>query len=268
MALSTISELFDLTGKGAIVTGGGRGIGQAASFRLAEAGAAVMVADIDTDSAGKTSEQIVARGGKALHIRADAKSTADAERVVDYTIEAFGSIDILVNNAGIFPYAPCLEVTEDIWNDVIDINLKGLFFYSQAAARAMDRAGKGGKIINLASIDSIKPTGMLVHYDASKGGVLMITKAMAKELAPMKILVNAVAPGSIATPGVKDGMAAFGKVLGMTPEQIDAGFLQRVPLGRMGEPDDIAKVILFFASAAADYITGEVIVIDGGYLLT
>ncbi len=268
MTTQTITQLYDFTGKGAIVTGAASGIGQATAFRLAEVGAGVMIADIDIGAAEKTAEKITQNGNKAQAIQADAGSTIDAEKVVQATIAAFGSIDILVNNAGIFPFAPSLEVKEELWDKVLNINLKGLFFYSQIAAQAMAKTGKGGKIINLASIDALRPTGMLTHYNASKGGVLMLTKALAKELGPMKIHVNAVAPASITTPGVKNIMTNMAEHMKLSPEQIDAGYLQRVPLGRMGEPDDVAKVILFLASGAADYITGEVIVIDGGHLLT
>ncbi len=268
MSVQTIAQLFDLTGKGAIVTGGAKGIGQAIAFRLAEAGTGVMIADIDMDAAGKTVEQIKEKGGKAQAIRAEASSAADAGKAVQSTIDTFGSLDILVNNAGIFPFSPVLETTVELWNQVIDINLKGVFLYSQAAGQAMAQAGNGGRIINLASIDALKPTGMLAHYNASKGGVLMLTKALAKELAPMKVLVNAVAPGSIATPGVENIKSNMAESMGTTPEQIDESYLQRMPVGRMGEPDDIAKVVLFLASGAADYVTGEMIVVDGGHLLT
>ncbi len=268
MPMQTISQLFDLSGKSAVVTGGAKGIGQAVSFRLAEAGAGIMVSDIDMDAASKTAEEIQARGGRAEVIEAEASSSSDAEKTVQAALDAFGSVDILVNNAGIFPSSPVLETSETLWSQVIDINLKSVFLYSQAIGRAMVKSGNGGRIINLASTDSLKPTGMLAHYTASKGGVLMLTKAMAKEFGPLKIRVNGVAPASIATPGVKDLMNTMTKVMGNSADQIDDKYLQRVPLGRMGEPDDVAKVVLFLASDAADYITGEIIVIDGGYLLS
>ena len=267
MTLKSISQLFDLTGKGAIVTGGGKGIGHAISLRLAEAGAGIMIADIDVDSAEETAREIQERGGKARTIKADAKSASDAVKVVDSTTEAFGSIDILVNNAGIFPFSPVLELTEEMWDQVLNINLKGVFLYSKAVALAMAKSGNGGKIVNLASIDSFRPSGMLTHYDASKGGVLMLTKAMAKEFGPMRIHVNAVAPGSIETIGARNVMSDMSKSMGMAPDRIMSDVLRRTPLGRLGEPDDIARVVLFLASEAAAYITGEVIVVDGGYLL-
>ncbi len=266
--MQTISQLFDLTGKAAIVTGGAKGIGQAIAFRLAEAGAGVMIADIDSEAADKTVEEIKEKGGNVAFIRADARRATDAENVVSATLEKFGILDFLINNAGIFPLSPVLETSEELWNRVMDINLKGLFIYSQVAAKVMAQDGRGGKIVNLASVDAIKPTGMVAHYNASKGGVLMLTKALALELAPMNIRVNAVAPGGINTPGVQGFWNNISETVEIDPEEATAEFLKRVPLGRAGEPDDIAKVVLFLASGASDYMTGEIIVVDGGYLLT
>ena len=268
MSLLAIEQLLDLTGKRAIVTGGAQGIGEAIAFRLAEAGASVMIADIDLDAAKATVEGIRAEGGTAEAIAADASSAWDAQKVVRATVDAFGGVDILVNNAGIFPLVPVLNVSEDLWDKVIDINLKGAFLYSKAAAEVMAKDGQGGRIINLASIDALHPNGMGTHYNASKGGVLMLTKAMALELAPYRIQVNSVSPGGIATPGSEKARQALTKTMGMSEEDILQGWMQRVPLGRMGEPDEIARVVLFLASRAADYITGENILVDGGYLLT
>ena len=156
MTMKTIAQLFHLSGKGAVVTGGAMGIGQGIAYRLAEAGAGVMVADIDLKAATQTVEQIKARGGKAQAIRADVRSAADAEKVAQATVDAFGSLDILVNNAGIFPFSKFLDTSEEFWDKVLDVNLKGAFLYSQAAARAMIKGGHGGKIINLASIEAFK----------------------------------------------------------------------------------------------------------------
>jgi 2-deoxy-D-gluconate 3-dehydrogenase len=268
MAIPTIAHLFDLSGKGAIVTGGAQGIGQAIAFRLSEAGAAVMIADLDLETANGTVEQIRSKQGRAEAVLADARSSEDAKKVVQAAVEAFGSLDILVNNAGIFPLVPLLDATEELWDQVIDINLKGAFLYSQAAAQVMTHAGRGGKIINLASVDALHPNGMAAHYNASKGGVLMLTKALALELAPHRILVNAVSPGGIMTPGTEKVRENLIQAMGTTREALIGGWVQRVPLGRMGEPDDIARVVLFVASAAADYMTGENILVDGGYLLS
>ncbi len=268
MANSNISQLYDLNGKSAIVTGGALGIGQAIALRLAEAGAAVTIADVNLDAANATVERIRAQDGKSQAVLADAGSVADAKRVVEMTLAAFGRIDILVNNAGLFPFSPATQTTEELWDKVLDVNLKGAFFYSQAAAQKMIESGRGGKIIMIASIDSLHPTGNLAHYDASKGGMLMLTKSLALEFGRHKINVNAIAPGGIQTPGAQSQAATIIKATGMSPEEMSKGFVSRIPLGHMGEPDDIAKVVLFLASAAADYMTGSVLVVDGGYLLS
>ena len=255
----SISQLFDLTGKVAIVTGGAMGIGQGIAYRLAEAGAAVMITDVNLEAAEATVNQIRSKGGKAEAMKADASSVADAKRAVQETVRAFGRLDILVNNAGIYPFAPALELAEALWDRVLDINLKGLFFYTQAAAQEMMNEGHAGKIINLASIDALHPTGNLVHYDSSKGGVVMATKALALEFGPRNITVNAIAPGGIQTPGTGiQSTAGF-------DEMIQA-FTAKIPMRRMGIPDDIAKVVLFLASGASDYMTGSLLVVDGGYL--
>ena len=250
------------------MTGGALGIGQATAFRLAEAGASVMITDISLEAANQTVEQIKASGGKAQAIRADAGSVADANNVVQLTVESFGSLDILVNNAGLYPLSPILEVSERMWNRTHDVNLKGLFFYCQAAARQMIKGGRGGKIINIASIDALHPNAHVAHYCASKGGVVMLTKALALELAPYGILVNDIAPGSIVTPGRNQAIRAMLSGGEGTIKEVDKRFISRVPLRRIGEPDDIAKVVLFLASAAADYMTGSLVLVDGGYLLS
>ncbi|GCE21448.1 SDR family NAD(P)-dependent oxidoreductase [Dictyobacter kobayashii] len=252
-----IADLFDLSGKVAMVTGGAMGIGQGIAFRLAEAGAAVVITDINLEMAQATVAQIQHAGGTATAIAADAAKVEDAKRAVEAAVSAFGRLDILVNNAGIFPFSPALEVTEKLWDRVMDINLKGLFFTTQAAAREMVNEGHGGKIINIASIDALHPSGMLVHYDSSKGGVVMMTKSLALEFGPQNILINAIAPGGIQTPGASSPT---------TSEEILKAFTARIPLRRMGVPDDIAKVALFLASDMSNYMTGSVIVVDGGYL--
>jgi 2-deoxy-D-gluconate 3-dehydrogenase len=267
MATKTIAEIFDLSGKGAIVTGAGMGIGRAIAYRLSEAGASVMIADIDLDAANKTVERIKARDGKAQAILANTRNIADAQKVAEATVDAFGSLDIMVNNAGIYPLSPALDTSEELWDRTLDINLKGVFFFCQAAAREMKKAEHGGKIINIASIDAVHPMGEVSHYNASKGGVLSLTKALALEWGPHKINVNAVAPGSVWTPGTEKTRVAR-EAKGQGVEDLLNKFMGRMPLGRPGEPDDIAKVVLFFASAASDYITGTMLLVDGGYLLS
>jgi 2-deoxy-D-gluconate 3-dehydrogenase len=258
MTTPSIAQLFDLTGKAAIVTGGAMGIGRGIALRLAEAGAAVLIADLKLDAAHATAEEIKATGGKAEAIQADASSAADARKVVEKSVSSFGRLDILVNNAGIYPFVPALQAKEETWDRVLAVNLKGVFLYAQAAAQQMVQAGQGGRIINIASIDALHPTGNLAHYDASKGGVLMLTKALAQEFGRHNITVNAIAPGGIETPGAQASI---------TPDTDMSVFTARIPLGRQGTPDDVAKVALFLASGAADYITGDLIVVDGGYLV-
>jgi len=268
MTAQTIAQLFDLSGKGVIVTGGGAGMGEAISLRLAEAGAGVLVADVDLPAASRVAADIRGRGGTAQAVECDVSRLGDAEKTVAACIEAFGCLDILVNNAGVYPAATVLGMSEEVWDKVFDINLKGLFFYSQAVAREMSRVGRGGKIINIASLDALRPSPLLSHYSASKGGVVMLTKALALELAPHKILVNAIAPGVIWTPGLAVHLRSFYEPMGLTLEEFMPTFLSRIPLARMAEPDDIAKVALFLASGASDYMTGEVVVVDGGLLVS
>lgn len=257
---TTIGQLFDLHGKAAIVTGGAMGIGAAITTRLAEAGAAVLIADVNEEEARRTAARIGETGSQVVAFRANMSQVGDIRAMVAATVERFGRLDVLVNNAGIFPFTPALEMTEEQWDRVLDVNLKGAFFAAQAAARAMVA---GGRIVNIASIDGLHPTGYLAHYDASKGGLVMLTRSLALELGPRGIAVNAIAPGSINTPGAATTAALSGNsAIAME------GFLKRIPLGRVGEPDEIAKVALFLASGAADYITGELIVVDGGYLLS
>lgn len=265
--LPTIKQLFDLSGKTAIVTGGAMGIGYAIAARLAEAGAAVMIADIDLEKAEETAKEFQAKGWNVKAIKADVSNLDDVKSVVNTTVDTFGGLDILVNNAGIYPMSPVLEITPELWEKVMKVNINGVFNFSQQAALKMK--DKGGTIINLASVDGFHPTGSLVHYDTSKGGVVMMTKALAAELSPMGIRVNAIAPGGINTEGAASAGADSMKSMtdsGMTPEDITAAFTARIPLRRMGVPDDIGKVSLFLATELSSYMTGEVVVVDGGYL--
>lgn len=261
-------DAYDVTGKAAIVTGGAMGIGFGIVDRLVEGGANVLIADIDGDAAASAANKLAGAPGRALGVRADITEDGMGAAIVARCVEAFGALDILVNNAGIYPQVPMLEMTEDTFDRVIAVNLRGLAFLSKAAAAQMIAQRTPGKIINISSIDAFRPSMVgLAAYDASKGGVGMFTKNLALELAPHDITVNAIAPGGIATEGTSKPLAGSG----MTPAQMDAviaAFTERIPLRRMGTPDDIAKVALFLASPASDYMTGTTVVVDGGALLT
>lgn len=263
-----LAELFDLSGKCAVITGGGAGIGQATAQRLAEAGASVVITDVDMDLAAQTVDLIARAGGRASALRADARSVTDAGAVFKEVASTVAPVDILVNNAGIFPMIPLFDVDEMAWDRVLDLNLKSVFFYSQAAAQEMIRTGKGGRIVNLASIDALHPNRQLAPYGASKGGVVALTRSLALELAAHNILVNAVAPGNIMTYGVKALRAARLGSAANTNQNVIKGFNERMPLGRPGEPDEVARAILFLVSPAAGYITGSVLTVDGGFLLS
>jgi len=263
--MQPVAELFDLSGRTAIVTGGAKGIGEAIARRLAEAGADVVVADTDIESAERVASTIRTNGQLARATECDVSNDSDRRAVVSFATTATGNIDILINNAGIFPFSPSLETSETLWDRVMNINLKGTFFLTQNVARAMAAAKRGGSIVNVSSIDGYHPTGGLAHYDASKGGIEMLTRSLALEFAPLGIRVNAVAPGGVQTPGAADIMKtmAQGADIGAVQKAFDA----RIPLGRMGSPDDIARAVLFLSSAASSYVTGRSLVVDGGYLL-
>lgn len=264
---STIHQLFDFSDKVAVVTGGALGIGRGIALRLGEAGATVVIVDIDPSDAEETVREILEAGGRAEAVSADVSSVAEVRRVVSEIRAHNGHLDILVNNAGIFPSSPVLEMTEGTWDRVIDVNLKGSFFFAQEVARCMVAHDKGGAIVNIASIDALHPSGYLAEYDASKGGVAMMTKALALELAKSDIRVNAIAPGAISTPGAMASTIADEAPAREMAARME-NLLARIPLGRMGAPDDIATAALFLFSDAASYITGTMLVVDGGYLLS
>lgn len=265
MSEPALTDLLKLTGRVAVVTGAGRGMGAAIARRLAEAGASVVATDFREEEVAAVAAAIRAAGGSVLATRADAASVEDAERVMDIAAETFGGVEILVNNAGLFPPSPLLEITPKLWDRVHDVNLRGLFFHAQAAARRMIDQGRGGCIINIASASGFWPSGYLAHYDASKGGVVMVTKSLAKELGPHEIRVNAVAPGAVATPGGMETAARMMETL-RVPE--GAEMPAQAVLGRNAEADDVARAVCFLASGLARAITGTTLTVDAGYLLT
>lgn len=265
--MKTVAELFDLTGKGAIVTGGAMGIGKGIALRLSEVGAGVIIADINMEIANQTAEEIKASGGKAQAIHADARNVADAQKVAQATVEAFGSLDILINNVGARNFSLTPDINEETWDNVIDVNLKAMFFYCQAAAKEMVKAGHGGKIVNISSAGALRPHGFCAHYDASKGGVISLTTTLALEFAPHNIQVNAIAPGGTMTPGVIEDAKGLQRLREEHGAPIVNAWSVNLPWHRLAEPDDIAKVALFLVSEAADYMTGVLLPVDGGRLL-
>lgn len=249
-----------LSNKTAIITGARRGIGRAIALALAREGANVVVCDISQKDCQKVVDEIERMGRRGLALKCDVSSSDDVEGMVKRTVAEFGRVDILVNNAGILSFKPFLELTDEDWDKTLNVNLKGQFLCARAAAREMIK-NKWGRIINIASISSGGcgiAFPLIAHYTASKGGVMALTKALALELTPQGINVNAICPGSIDTDiakGVKEG----GQL---------AQVLARIPKGRLGQPEEIASLAVFLASEESDYISGAAIVIDGGWLTT
>ncbi len=251
-----ILELFKLDNKVALVTGAGRGLGQAMAVALAEAGADV--AGLDVIPLDETAAQVQALGRRFLPLNANLLEAHadDVTKVVEQVVAGLGSLDILVNNAGIIRRAPVLEFSEKDWDDVMQINLKAVFLLSQAAGRVMVEHGKG-KIINIASMLSFQGGIRVPSYTASKSGVAGITRLMANELAARGLNINAIAPGYMAT----DNTAPLRADAERAPAILD-----RIPAGRWGEPADLMGAVVFLASAASDYMNGAIVPVDGGWL--
>jgi len=249
----------DLKGKVVIITGARQGMGKADALLFAKNGAKVTVADISQEECQLVVEEIEKSGGEALALKCDVANEKEVEEMVKKTVDKFGKVDILVNNAGICQFKPFLEMTEEEWKKTLDVNLKGYFLCAKACAKEMIKH-KSGAIVNIASV-VMGQIGMgmagLAHYSASKGGIAALTKTLALELAPYNIRVNAIAPGAIDTP-----MAASAKADQKTLEQT----LAVIPLHRMGKPEEIASTVLFLTSDASSYITGSIVVVDGGWL--
>jgi NAD(P)-dependent dehydrogenase (short-subunit alcohol dehydrogenase family) len=248
--------MMSLAGKVALVTGGGQGIGRALSLALAKAGADVAVADILLTPAQQVSAEIEALGRRSLAIYVDVTQPASVQAMVETCQQGLGGLDILVNNAGIFPIKPVTAIAEEEWDRVMAVNLKGTFLCSQAALGLMRRAG-GGRIINVASVSGLVGAVGLTHYAASKAGVIGFTKALAREVAPLGITVNAIAPGIIETETTRQTF----------PEGALQAYQAQVPLRRLGQPEDLTGLVVFLASPAAAYITGQVYAVDGGYTM-
>lgn len=266
MDVIPLSKLLDLNGRTAIVTGGAMGIGYAIVYRFCEAGANVVIAD-RSDNLENTVKELSQKGFLVKGVKTDVSNEDDIKRTVNETLNSFKSIDILVNNAGIFPTIPIMNMTVSDFQKVIDVNLKSVFLTTKYVGEQMIKQGKGGKIINITSIDALHPSSIgLAHYDASKHGVWGFTKNSALELADHKIWVNAIAPGGILTPGVaKMQQAPAGSSIDM--KKVMEEFLKKILMHRMGNPDEIGKVALFLASDISSYMTGSQIIVDGGTLL-
>ncbi len=249
--------MFNLSNKVAIVTGARQGMGKAHAFTLAEAGAKVVISDLSLADCQKVAEEIEKKYSvKTLAIKCDVSQKEEVENLVKETINQFKKIDILVNNAGICQNKPFLELTEEDWEKTININLKGEFLMAQEVAKEMIKQ-KSGSIINIASI-AMGQEGIgflnLVHYCASKGGVAAMTEALAIELAPYNIRVNAVAPGMIETPMIDP--------IKQNPESIKE-MLEEVPMKRVGKPEEVSNLVLFLASDLSRYVSGQIIGVDG-----
>ena len=250
---------MDLKDKVAIITGSRRGMGRTHALALAKAGAKVVVSDISLEDCQKVCDEIKKSGGQALAVKCDVSKKEEADEMVRRTIEKWEKVDILVNNAGIAEFKPFLEMTEEDWDRTLDINLKGYFLCAHACAKEMVKR-KSGVIINIASI-AMGQVGVgfpsLPHYCASKGGIAAMTEALALELAPHGIRVNTISPGAIETPMI-DPLKSDPKAL--------EGLMARIPLHRVGKPEEVSNLVLFLASDNSSYMTGSIVVIDGGWL--
>ncbi len=245
-----------LAGKRAIITGSGRGIGRAIAIRFAAEGADVVINDLNVQGeALQTLAQVEGHGRRGVLIQADLAHTDQARRLIDEAFTQLGPIDVLVNNAGIEKRAPFADVREEDYDKVLDVNLKGAFFTTQAFVRQLQVAGRPGKIIFISSVHEELPFPGFSTYCVSKGGMQLLTRDLAVELGPHGITVNAVAPGAIAT--------EINRAL-LDDRPRVARLLEQIPLGRMGKPEDVAAVAAFLASGDADYVTGSTYYVDGG----
>jgi 2-deoxy-D-gluconate 3-dehydrogenase len=250
-----ILEQFSLSGKVAVVTGSSRGLGRAIAEGLAQAGADIALVDIlDMSEAKAAIEKL---GRRCIAVTADLSKKESVSVIVESTVKALGRIDILFNNAGIIRRAPITEFSEKDWDDVMNINIRTLFFLSQAVAKVMIDQGRGGKIVNTASMLSFQGGIYVPSYTASKSAVMGLTRLLANELAPHQINVNAIAPGYMATDNTKP--------LREDPARNKA-ILERIPAGRWGEPEDLQGIAVFLASAASNYVQGYTVAVDGGWL--
>ncbi len=285
-----------LSGKVAIVTGSGQGIGKGIALRLAQEGAEVVVADYNPETAEETASEIKSLGRRSLSYPVDISNVSQLNQMADDTVTEFGHVDILINNAGTIQIKPMMDVTEEDWDRVIDLNMRGTFFCLQAVARkmieripeelkaaigpveslAVPKEGEGekkkitgcwGKILSLSSISGRSGRPTQVHYAASKAAVISITQSAALALAPYRINVNAIAPGVVNTPMWEGIDRDRAKLLKLKPGEAMANIVKTVPINRVSTPDDLAGAIIFLCSSDADYITGQTLNVDGGFAM-
>jgi len=250
-----ILEKFKLDGKVAIVTGASTGLGQGMALALSEAGASIV--GVDYVEMTETQKKIEERGGKFLGIVANLLTIDPIDEIIQKTVDTFGKVDILVNNAGIIRRTDAIDFSVKDWDDVMNINLRTVFFFCQAAAKQFIKQGTGGKIINIASMLSFQGGIRVPSYTASKSGVMGITRALANEWAKYNININAIAPGYMATNNTAPLRA---------DEQRSQEILGRIPAGRWGTPEDLQGAVVFLASSASDYVNGYTLAVDGGWL--
>lgn len=254
---------FSLEGKTALVTGGSRGMGEATAIAFARAGADVAVTSRKLPDLEKVAGEVRKEGRKAIAIETHMGRIEQLQPLVDKVIAEFGKIDILVNNAGTNFFAPAIDMTPEAWDVVMNIDLKGLFFLSQACARVM-REHSGGKIINISSVSGYRPQVPTAHYSIAKAGVIMATQCMAREWAKYNIRVNCIAPGAIDTRLYNATYTLLPKEEAKKRKEEAA---KRIPMERIGQPREIADAVLFLASDASSYVTGQTFAVDGGSLL-
>ena len=251
-----MTKKYDLEGKVAIVTGGGKGIGKAISLGLADNGAKVVLASRSMEDLEKVADKIKAKSGEALPVQIDLMETGQIDALVETTIKTYGQVDILVNNAARSFMRALMDLREDGYDKIFDVNVKAAFLLSRVVARDMMNHG-GGKIVNITTVGAVRGGAGMGIYHASKAALNMLTKCMAVEWAMFKINVNAVGPGLTRT--------AFSEPIWSNPD-VEKAITARVPKGRLAEPEDIVPAVLFLCSAESDFITGETIYVDGGTL--
>ncbi|NWF92789.1 MAG: glucose 1-dehydrogenase [Syntrophaceae bacterium] len=252
-----ILEMFSLKGRSGIVTGAGSGIGKAMAKGLVQAGGEIVMVGRNKERLEKAADEIRKFGGPVIPLQADVSNMGEIKNLVDRTVKEFGKIDFLFNNAGVIRRNPCEEYTEKDWDETIATNLKGPFFLAQAVARVMISQRRKGKIINISSLAAVQGGKRVPAYAASKGGLAQVTKSMANDWAKYNILVNAIGPGWVRTDltvPLQQDKERYAEITG------------RIPLGRWADPEDLVGAAIFLASDASDYVTGQTIYVDGGWL--